>query len=227
MSRAANIIRGGFANWGSTPAYSSLQGSQAISPAQNQPSIALPASQGSDADQLTISPQGRDAQARLDLGNLLEQLKQKKEGELTPEQQQLIEKYKKADREVRAHEQTHLAVPGNLVVSSANLEYVTGLGDVRYVAAGGVQINTSPVSNDPQATLQKAQQIERAALASAQPSPQDHRVAAQTEAMATRASAELLQRTTAQTSNGRSVNRNIMYSRHTESSPPMWIDVFA
>lgn len=207
MSRAANIIRSGFANGGATSAYSSLQGSQAITPVRNQPPIPLSAHRDSDADQLNISPEGRDAQALLDLGNLFEQLKKKKEGALTPEQQQVIKRYNIADQEVPAHAQTHLAVPGDPAVSSAKVEYVPGSDDVRYAVGGETQINTSPASGDPQATLQLAQPMEQATLAPV--------------------SAELLQRTTAQTSDGGSSNRNIMYSRHTESSPPMWIDVFA
>ncbi len=56
-----------------------------------------------------------------------------------------------------------------------------------------MQIDTSAVSGDPQATASKAQQIQRAATAPAQPSSQDRAVAANAAAMEVRARAEITQ----------------------------------
>ncbi len=226
MSKAYNVIHGGFADLGSISAYSSLQGSRAISPAQNQVPIPPPVHQNSDADQLTISPEGRDAQARLDLGNLFLQLKQKRESELTPELQQLIEKYKTAERGVSTHETARLEAAGNLVASGANWNFVTGSEGVRYAVAGHGQIDTSSGSDNPFATLQKAQQSEQSALSPAQSSPQDFHLAAQTDAMAARSSVELLQRTKTQLSESGFANQTIKYSHQTEPTPPMWVDIF-
>lgn len=60
-----------------------------------------------------------------------------------------------------------------------------------YAVAGEVGIDTSAIPGDPQATLRKAQTILRAALAPADPSPQDRQVAAQANAMAQQARLEM------------------------------------
>ncbi len=94
------------------------------------------------------------------------------------------------DREVRAHEQAHAAAGGQHA-SAPRYEYERGPNGVNYAAGGHVNIDTSPVPGDPRATLDKARQIQRSALAPAEPSPQDRRVAAQARQMATEAAAEL------------------------------------
>ena len=111
---------------------------------------------------------------------------------LDREQQAEVETLKKRDREVRAHEQAHIAAGGSLVRGGAVFEYKTGPDGKRYAVGGEVSIDTSEVPNDPQATLRKAAQIKRAALAPAQPSPQDYRVAAQAAQMEARAAMELM-----------------------------------
>jgi hypothetical protein len=57
--------------------------------------------------------------------------------------------------------------------------------------AGEVAIDISPVSGDPAATLAKAEQVRRAALAPAEPSAQDRSVAAQATQLRTEALVEL------------------------------------
>jgi hypothetical protein len=94
------------------------------------------------------------------------------------------------DREVRAHEAAHAAA-GGAYAGSPSLTYEKGPDGRSYATGGEVPIDTSPVSGDPQATLQKAQVIRSAALAPAQPSGQDMRVASKASAMAARARVEL------------------------------------
>ncbi|MEM6544436.1 MAG: putative metalloprotease CJM1_0395 family protein, partial [Pseudomonadota bacterium] len=53
-------------------------------------------------------------------------------------------------------------------------------------------IDVSPVPGDPQATIEKARIVRRAALAPAEPSAQDRRVAAEATALEQQARAELL-----------------------------------
>jgi hypothetical protein len=65
-----------------------------------------------------------------------------------------------------------------------------------YAVAGEVPIDTSVIPGDPQATIEKMQQVQRAALAPADPSPQDLKVAAQAAAKANEARGELLQQQT-------------------------------
>ncbi len=106
------------------------------------------------------------------------------------EQQQLAE-LQARDREVRAHEQAHLAAAGGVAVSGATFSFQRGPDGQLYAIGGEVRIDTSPVQGDPQATLEKAEQIGRAALAPVHPSDQDRAVAAQAAQMARQAQAEL------------------------------------
>lgn len=57
--------------------------------------------------------------------------------------------------------------------------------------AGEVSISVAPVPGDPQATLEKAEQIQRAALAPAEPSAQDRAVAARAAQLALEAKVEI------------------------------------
>jgi hypothetical protein len=67
-------------------------------------------------------------------------------------------------------------------------------GGISLVGTSEVSIDASAVPGDPEATLQKARQIERAADAPGDPSPQDEQVAA---ALAQEAEAELSSRRSA------------------------------
>ncbi len=106
--------------------------------------------------------------------------------------QELIRELAARDREVRAHEQAHAAVGGQYA-SAPVYQYERGPDGVSYAVAGEVSINTSPIPGDPEATIQKAQQILRAANAPAEPSPQDRRVAAEAAQMEAEARIELRQ----------------------------------
>lgn len=81
------------------------------------------------------------------------------------------------DREVRAHEQAHQAVGGQYA-GGMSLTFERGPDGKRYAVAGEVPIDISPVPGNPEATLIKAEQVRRAALAPAEPSAQDRAVAA-------------------------------------------------
>ena len=109
--------------------------------------------------------------------------------ELVKEQQQ-VRALAARDREVRAHEQAHAAVGGQYA-GSPHYNYTQGPNGVRYADSGHVNIDISPVPNDPQATLEKMQTVARAALAPAEPSPQDRAVAAKANQEAAKARAEL------------------------------------
>ena len=99
---------------------------------------------------------------------------------------------KMRDSEVEIHERAHSAVGGQYA-GSPSYTYQTGPDGVKYAVGGEVSIDTSPIPNDPQATLQKAQQIKAAALAPAEPSQQDRRVAAKADQMAAQARNDILQ----------------------------------
>ena len=110
--------------------------------------------------------------------------------ELTAEQQRQLNELKSTDRKVRAHEQAHIAVGGDLVRSGASFSYVTGPDDRRYVVAGEVSIDVSP-GRTPEETIPKAQHIKATALAPADPSAQDRSVAARAAQMETDARRDL------------------------------------
>lgn len=103
-----------------------------------------------------------------------------------------IEKLSSRDREVRAHEQAHAAVGGRFA-GAPSYSFKRGPDGRSYAVGGEVGIDTGAVKGDPLATLRKMEQVQRAALAPADPSAQDRRVAAQAATMAMRAQAELVQ----------------------------------
>jgi len=110
----------------------------------------------------------------------------------TKEDVQQLQELKSRDREVRAHEQAHLSAAGSYATSGARLTTERGSDGKQYATSGEVSIDTSPVSGDPQKTIAKAEVIQRAALAPAQPSAQDRSVAAQAAQMETQARAEVV-----------------------------------
>ena len=112
--------------------------------------------------------------------------------QLDNQEKQLVAKLQARDRAVRAHEQAHVAAGGSLVISGPSYTYQKGPDGVNYAVGGEVNIDTSKEAN-PEDTLQKAQQIRRAALAPADPSAQDRAVAAQATQLATEARTEILQ----------------------------------
>lgn len=109
----------------------------------------------------------------------------------SPDYQREVQRLAQRDREVRAHEQAHIAVGGSLITSGPTYEYTTGPDNQRYAVGGEVGIDTSPVRGDPEATIFKAAQIRAAALAPADPSSADLQAAASATQMEQRARAEL------------------------------------
>jgi len=106
------------------------------------------------------------------------------------EEQAEIRELAARDREVRMHEQAHAAIGGRHA-GAPRYQYERGPDGVNYAVAGEVPIDTSPVPNDPRATIEKAQQIRRAAFAPLEPSDADRRVAAEAARMEAEARAEL------------------------------------
>ncbi len=112
-------------------------------------------------------------------------------GELTTEEQQAVKALKRRDQEVRTHEQAHKAVGGSLTAGPF-YEYTKGPDGQRYATGGEVTIDTAP-EREPDATIRKMDIVKRAALAPAEPSPQDRAVAARAEALRAQAQADLLE----------------------------------
>jgi hypothetical protein len=112
--------------------------------------------------------------------------------ELSPEERAQVGELEERDREVRAHEEAHRQAGGQYVRGGPSFKYEVGPDGRRYAVDGEVQIDTTPVRGDPEATIQKMKQVRQAALAPADPSAQDRRVAAQAMAAERQARAELM-----------------------------------
>lgn len=110
---------------------------------------------------------------------------------LSQNEQRQVDDLRRRDREVRQHEQAHAAAAGPYAIGGASFEYTTGPDQRRYATGGEVSIDSSKVANDPAATIRKAQIVYRAALAPAEPSGQDRRVASEAKKMEAEARQEL------------------------------------
>lgn len=105
---------------------------------------------------------------------------------------QKIRELQHRDREVRAHEAAHAAVGGHLT-GAPSYSYERGPDGVNYAVSGEVSVASPSVTGDPATTLQQAEQVQRAALAPANPSPQDLKVAAEAARAAAEARLQLMQ----------------------------------
>lgn len=94
------------------------------------------------------------------------------------------------DREVRAHEQAHSSVGGSYA-GSASYTFKRGPDGRSYAVGGEVGIDLAAIANNPAATARKMEQVQRAALAPADPSDQDISVAARAQGLAAQARVEL------------------------------------
>jgi hypothetical protein len=106
------------------------------------------------------------------------------------DEQRKLDELKKRDAEVRAHEQAHANVGGDLA-SAPSYEFQLGPDGRQYAVGGEVSIDLAVVPGDPQATIVKMQKVKAAALAPADPSSADRRVASEATQRVLQAQAEL------------------------------------
>jgi len=111
------------------------------------------------------------------------------QAELEREKQKVISDLSKRDAEVRAHEEAHANVGGEYA-SAPQYDLTEGPDGRQYATGGHVNIDVSE-EEEPEDTVVKADIVERAALAPAQPSPQDFKVAGEAQAMGNEAQAEI------------------------------------
>lgn len=109
---------------------------------------------------------------------------------LSEDEQSEVNDLKTRDEEVRVHEQAHAATGGQYA-GSPSYSYEQGPDGKRYITDGEVQIDVSPIPNDPQATIDKMRQVYRAALAPAEPSAADRSVANEAQQNIAEAMSEL------------------------------------
>ncbi|VAW70373.1 SrpA-related protein [hydrothermal vent metagenome] len=98
----------------------------------------------------------------------------------------VVRQLRARDREVRAHESAHVSAGGSLVRSGPSFTLQKGPDGRSYAIGGEVQLDVSE-AKDPEATVIKSQRVRAAALAPAQPSAQDFKVAGSASQMAARA----------------------------------------
>lgn len=126
------------------------------------------------ADQAQRELEGYGKEANADQKPELVKMKEEKLEQ--PEVKAEVRKLETTEQEVIAHEQAHKAVGGD-VTGPISYTYTTGPDEKRYIDGGEVAIHASEGST-PEETIKILEKVRAAALAPAEPSPQDLRVAA-------------------------------------------------
>ncbi|QFI53342.1 putative metalloprotease CJM1_0395 family protein [Aeromonas simiae] len=118
-----------------------------------------------------------------------------------PAQEKLLRQLQQRDKEVREHEQAHQRQGGSYA-GTPSYDMTRGPDGASYATGGTVRIDTSAVIGDPEATITKMQQVQRAALAPISPSSQDFAVASKAARVEQQAREEHQQRNILQLSGG-------------------------
>lgn len=133
-------------------------------------------------------PSAKSGESAEEQSQSTEQKESQEKAQLLQDQQE-IKMLSARDREVRTHEQAHMAVGGQYA-GAASYQYERGPDGVNYAVAGEVPIDVGRGAT-PEESIRKAQIVRRAALAPADPSPQDRSVAAMASQMEADARQEL------------------------------------
>lgn len=115
----------------------------------------------------------------------------KTRSELNGAEKRNLDQLKQRDREVRTHEQAHMSAGGAHVQGGPSYSYETGPDGRQYAVGGNVSIDVSKVPGNPEATEEKARTVRKAAMAPANPSAQDLKVAAKATQLAQEARLEM------------------------------------
>ena len=105
--------------------------------------------------------------------------------------EKIISQLQQRDKEVKSHELAHATIGGS-ATGSPTYTFKMGPDGKKYAVGGEVAVDLSSVAGDPQATIMKMQKVHAAALAPANPSTQDTRVAASAVQIILEAQSELL-----------------------------------
>lgn len=146
----------------------------------------------SDSVKLTISPEAKNQSQSSDTTSKPDNSsKSPTSTELRPEEERVLQRLKQNALDVKTHEHQHVAAAGGYVKSGPVYNYTTGPDGKRYAVGGHVSLDMSSIPNNPEATINKAQIIKRAALAPANPSGADRAVAASASKMEMKAREQL------------------------------------
>lgn len=179
--------------------YSTIQNFQSISQAQrlnkstykDESSTPETTNQGEIEDKVDISKEAialyqKDKTAKKNDATETE----KEDKELSDQEKQKVQELKKRDDEVKAHEQAHISAGSDLITKGASYNYEKGPDNEKYAKSGDVSIDVSK-EKEPQKTIEKAEQVKKAALAPNDPSGQDMKVAQKADQMIQQAQNEL------------------------------------
>lgn len=147
--------------------YQTLGGPDSRQYAGQSPTANAKQMKNEQTDQVEISPEGMAAY-------------KKKQAEESPEYRTAILELATIEKKVLAHEQAHMSAGGDLA-GSASYSYTVGPDGKRYISGGEVPISM-PASDDKEQMLKDLEQVKKAALAPAEPSSQDQKVAAEASA---------------------------------------------
>ena len=172
------------------PITNSLAGAAAVPP----PSAAAPSTQNnpgqSPGDARKVEKGSESQPMRLEPSTLPSRDETRDAFGLTAEERRVVEEMKARHDEVVRHEQAHAQVGGEHA-GNPTYDYQQGPDGRRYAVSGQVKIDTSP-EDEPEATIDKMEVVKRAALAPAEPSPQDRKVAQTADRIRNQAQAELI-----------------------------------
>ncbi|SNZ08576.1 SprA-related family protein [Persephonella hydrogeniphila] len=121
--------------------------------------------------------------------------------------QQVIQQLRMIEQKVKAHEMAHKAAGGELA-GPIHYKYKKGPDGKLYIVGGEVPIKIKE-GKTPEETIEIAQKIKRAALAPADPSPQDRAVAARASILEMKARVELLKQQTEGKQTGQNINLHV------------------
>ncbi len=105
-------------------------------------------------------------------------------------EEKIINELQQRDQEVRSHELAHASV-GGATTGAPSYTFEVGPDGKKYAVGGEVSVDLSQVEGNPRATIAKMQKVHAAALAPANPSIQDTRVAASASKIILQAQSEL------------------------------------
>jgi len=118
--------------------------------------------------------------------------KVKQKDELSTSEKAQVAKLQTIDQKVKEHEAAHIGAGGSVIKSGANFSYTKGPDNQLYATGGEVSIDTSSEAT-PEETIAKMQLIRAAALAPADPSGTDYKVASTASLLEMKARLELSQ----------------------------------
>lgn len=147
--------------------------SVSVRPLDNNPPTAFTKDTSPTSSANPKTPLSKEAAARAQSSKTTS----KAPNHLTEAEQKMVQELQQRDAEVRIHEQAHIAASGGYALGGPSYDFQTGPDGRNYAVGGHVKLDTSREST-PEATIQKAAVLRRAALAPADPSGADRAVAA-------------------------------------------------